>query len=327
MLFTSNTLENQLLLPSTPPCILARPRPFEMEVGDGILAGTAGGCFLRRALFAVFCLCVPPLFLSTLAHAQDTPDYFRQNCVNCHTIGGGRLTGPDLKDVSKRQDREWLIKFLLDPRAVIESGDAYAKKIFEESRNIPMPTPPGINLERAENLLDLIEAESQLEESQFKGLKISTAPFTDADRTRGRDIFLGPQRLEAGGTACVSCHAMHDLSALGGGQLGPDLTNVYERLKGRAALSAWLVAPGTETMQPIFKNRPLSTDEIHALVAYFESTTAEQPADSSTGRVAFLLSGLAGAVIGVFFLDALWKRRFHGVRRSLVEANSSRGKS
>ncbi len=114
------------------------------------------------------------------AHGQDTPDYFRQNCISCHTIGGGRLTGPDLKDVTKRQDREWLTKFLLNPRAVIDSGDPYAKKIFEESRNVPMPTPPGITAERADKLLDLIEAESLLEKSQFKGLQISTAPFTDA---------------------------------------------------------------------------------------------------------------------------------------------------
>ena len=261
------------------------------------------------------------------ALGQDTPDYFRQNCISCHTIGGGRLTGPDLKDVTKRQNREWLTKFLLNPRAVIDSGDPYAKKIFEEARNVPMPTPPGITPERAANLLDLIEAESLLEKSQFKGLQVSTAPFTDADRAHGRKIYLGTQRLAAGGSACISCHSMCDAPALGGGRLGPDLTNVYERLKGRAALSAWLMAPGTETMQPIFKNHPLSAEEIHALVAYFESTTAEPPADSSRGRVTFLLSGLAGAIVGVFFLDALWKNRFQSVRRSLVEANTSRGES
>ena len=260
-------------------------------------------------------------------YGQDTPDYFRQNCVSCHTIGGGRLTGPDLKDVSKRQDRQWLIKFLMNPRAVIDSGDAYAKRILEESRNVPMPTPPGITLERAEKLLDLIKTESQLEESQFKGLKISTAPFTDADRAHGRALFLGTQRLVAGGSACIACHSMYDTPALGGGRLGPDLTNIYERLEGRAPLSAWLMAPGTETMQPIFKNHPLEADEIHGLVAYFESTTAERPTDSSASRVTFLLSGLAGAVFGVFFLDALWKRRFHSVRRSLVDANTTRGKS
>ncbi|WP_197530901.1 c-type cytochrome [Bythopirellula polymerisocia] len=272
-------------------------------------------------------VCLVSIFAIPGAKGQDTPDYFRQNCISCHTIGGGRLTGPDLKGATERQDREWLKKFLMNPRGVIDSGDAYAKKIFEESRNVPMPTPPGITAERAEKLLDLIEAESLLEESQFKGLQVSTAPFTDADRTRGREIFLGPQRLEAGGTACVSCHSMHDTTALGGGRLGPDLTNVYERLEGRVALSAWLMAPGTETMQPIFKNHPLSADEIHALVAYFESTAAERPANTSTNRVTFLLSGLALAVMGVFFFDVIWKRRFHSVRRTLVEANTSRGKS
>ena len=265
--------------------------------------------------------------LQMQAYGQDTPDYFKLNCTNCHTIGGGRLTGPDLKDLGKRQDREWLVKFLMNPKAVIDSGDSYAKKILEESRGVTMPTPPGITKDRAEKLLDLIAAESLLEKSRFKGLQISTKPFVDADRAKGRDIFLGPQRLEAGGTACVSCHSMYDTPALGGGRLGPDLTNIYERLQGRVPLSAWLGAPGTETMQPIFKNHPLSADEIHALVAYFESTTAESPADSSGGRVAFLLFGLVGAVVGVFFLDVLWKRRFHSVRRALVEANTYRGKS
>jgi len=285
----------------------------------------------RRALLTLRCssvvLVLLPLLLSAKIYGQDTPDYFRQNCISCHTIGGGRLTGPDLKDVSKRQEREWLTKYLMNPRAMIDSGDPYAKKIFEEARNVPMPTPPGITPDRAKKLLDLIEAESQLEESQFKGMKISTAPFTDADRAHGKEIFLGPRRLEAGGTACVSCHSMHDTPALGGGRLGPDLTNIYERLEGRAPLSAWLMAPGTETMQPIFKNHPLTADEINALVAYFESATAERPADASAGRVTFLLSGLVCAVLGVFFLDAVWKRRFHSVRRSLVEANTSRGKS
>ncbi len=265
--------------------------------------------------------------LATVARGQDTPDYFRQNCMSCHTIGGGRLTGPDLKDLTKRQNRDWLTKFLLNPRAVIESGDPYAKKIFEEARNVPMPIPPGITPERAAKLLDLIEAESQLEESQFKGLQVSTAPFTDADRAQGRRIYLGTQRLGAGGSACISCHSMCDAPAMGGGQLGPDLTKVFERLQGRTALSAWLMAPGTATMQPTFKNHPLSAEEIHALVAYFESTTSESPADSARGQVTFLLSGLAGAIVGVFFLDAVWKSRFQSVRRSLVEANTSRGES
>ena len=265
--------------------------------------------------------------LPGVSNAQDTPDYFRQNCISCHTIGGGRLTGPDLKDVTKRKDREWLVKFIMNPKAVVDSGDPYAKKLFEAARNVQMPTPPGINKDRAEKLLDLIEAESALEESQFKGLQISTAPFTKADRQLGHEIFTGARRLEGGGTACISCHSTAGMPALGGGQLGPDLTNIYERQGGRTNLSAWLMAPGTETMRPIFKGHPLTSDEINGLVAYFESTTAERPADKSASRVAFLFLGLAGAVFGIFILDGAWKQRFRSVRRTLVEENTSRGES
>lgn len=260
-----------------------------------------------------------------MVNGQDTPDYFRQNCMNCHTIGGGRLTGPDLKDVTQRKDREWLANFMMNPRGVIDGGDAYARQIFEESRNVPMPTLPGLDRARAEKLLDLIEAESQLEKSNFQGLQISTKPFTDGDRARGRGIFLGHARLEAGGTACVSCHTMNDTPTLGGGRLGPDLTNVYERLKGRKSLSAWLAAPGTETMLPIFKNHPLTTDEIHALAAYFEMSAGENPADPAANQTAFLLLGLVSATAMVFTCDAIWKRRFDSVRRRLVEAGPPRG--
>lgn len=257
--------------------------------------------------------------------AQDTPDYFRQNCMNCHTIGGGRLTGPDLKDVADRQQRDWLVNFLLNPRGVLDSGDAYAQKIFEESRRVPMPMAPGMTRERAEKLLDLIETESKLPESQFKGLQISTAPFTPSDIRAGREIFVGSRRLSNGGTACIACHSMYDMPALGGGQLGPDLTNVYDRLKGRVSLSAWLVAPGTENMRPAFKSHPLTPEEIHSLVAYFEDSSRYQPTNPVTARVTFLLFGLGGAAALMFAFDGLWKWRFRGVRRPLVESVNKRG--
>ena len=99
-----------------------------------------------KAAFRALVLATMPLFLVVQASAQDTPDYFRQNCMNCHTIGGGRLTGPDLKNVEARQDREWLIGFMMDPKSYIDRGDPYAMKILEESRKVPMPALPGLDL-------------------------------------------------------------------------------------------------------------------------------------------------------------------------------------
>lgn len=265
------------------------------------------------------------VFSPKIALAQDTPDYYRQNCLNCHTIGGGRLTGPDLKDISKRRDAEWIIGFLQNPKAVIESGDDYAAKLVENSRGVIMPIAPGMTRYRAEQIIKLIDAESKLEKSQFQGIRISNKPFTPQDRLAGREIFTGMRRLKKGGTACNACHSMHDLAALGGGRLGPDLTRVYERLKGRKSLGAWLMAPATETMQPIFRNHPLEAEEIHALTAYFEGAAAHSEADASVNRIAFLLLGLALAAATVFLFDVIWKNRFHAVRRPLVESRSQRG--
>ncbi len=256
--------------------------------------------------------------------AQDTPDYFRQNCMNCHTIGGGRLNGPDLKNVGKRKDAEWLIRFMQNPRAVVDSGDPYAAKLVEATPGgAIMPTPPGMTRYRAEQILKLIEAESKLEKSQFQGVRVSNKPFTEKDRIEGRKIFSGLRPLANGGVACNSCHSMYDLSALGGGHLGPDLTHVYERLRGRKALTAWLMAPATETMQPIFKNHPLEADEIHALLAYFEAAARQNETDATINRIAFLLMGLGLATAVVFLFDSIWKGRFYGVRRPLVESRVS----
>jgi mono/diheme cytochrome c family protein len=70
------------------------------------------------ALIGLFmALAYPP---DTLA--QDAVDYFRLNCASCHTIGGGRLTGPDLKDVTARRDHAWLLRYIPDPKATIDGG-------------------------------------------------------------------------------------------------------------------------------------------------------------------------------------------------------------
>ena len=50
--------------------------------------------------------------LAGIAAAQTPTADFKTSCSSCHTIGGGRLTGPDLKDVGKRKDRAWLVRFI-----------------------------------------------------------------------------------------------------------------------------------------------------------------------------------------------------------------------
>ncbi len=74
----------------------------------------------------------------TMAQADDPAQLF-QICAACHTIGKGKLIGPDLYNVTQRHDREWLVRFIKNSTEVIQSGDPYAVKLFEEYNKVPMP--------------------------------------------------------------------------------------------------------------------------------------------------------------------------------------------
>ena len=251
--------------------------------------------------------------------AQETADYFRQNCISCHTIGGGRLVGPDLKDVTTRQDREWLVQFVLDPKGFLDRGDAYALKLKQEAGGALMPPVAGMTQQRAAALIDLIEAESALPESEFAGLDIGDEPFSSLDIERGRQLFGGLAPLTNGGPACSTCHTTGSLGGLGGGRLGPDLTRVYERLQGRKALASWLLAPATEVMRPVYAQQRLTNEEILPLVAFLEDEARSGIEDTGTARITFLLLGLAFAAFGFVAADGIWRGRFRGVREPLVK--------
>lgn len=272
---------------------------------------------------AVLAVCTP-----APAHAQDAAGYFQLNCISCHTIGGGRLTGPDLKDVTTRRDHAWLLRYLPDPKALIDGGDPIATQLFQEARNVIMPSPPGLTGAMAEALIAMIEAESKLEKSRFVGIQISDRPFTPQDVARGRSMVRGETAQTGGGPPCISCHTLGGVGALGGGRIGPDLTKVYERLQGRKALAVWLSAPATPMMRSVFQRTPLQAEEILPIVAYLEHSAQQGDEGTSVGMVWFLLLGLGGTAVGLLIFDGAWRNRFRAVRGPLVEeAGFGRGQT
>ena len=258
--------------------------------------------------------------------AQDRVDDFRLNCTSCHTIGGGRLVGSDLRNVAERKDRAWLARFIVDPQGVIDSGDAYVMQLLDEARGVKMTAIPGMTLDRAMNLLDLIEAESLLEKSQFAGIKISDRPFTAADVATGSRIFLGTHRLANRGPSCVSCHSVNGIGVLAGGKLGPDLNAVFERLNGRKGLATWLSAPPTPIMQAVFSKHPLDEEEILPLVAFLADKAVAPPESGQAATLIFILLGLAGTAGALVLFDVAWRNRFRAVRRPLVPDSPLEGK-
>lgn len=103
------------------------------------------------------------LFLSTLFFT--TPSFSQSAeaeanfavCKACHTIGGGKLIGPDLKGVTERHDEAWLLSFIKNSTAVIESGDPDAIKVWEEHNKIPMPPNPQLSDDQIRDILLYIE--------------------------------------------------------------------------------------------------------------------------------------------------------------------------
>jgi mono/diheme cytochrome c family protein len=258
--------------------------------------------------------------------AQDSAAYFQTNCASCHTIGGGPLVGPDLANLLQRKDREWMLKFLANPQAVIDSGDPYAKKMLGESNGVVMPPVSGLDHEQTEALLDWIAAQSKSHGPQSGGESPAAVEpvFTAPDAALGRELARGSRTLANGGAPCISCHALRGIPMLGGGTLGPDLTHEYTRLGGGRAVTAWLTAPATPIMQSVYKTRALKPDEIHALAAYLESVSNQKEGSAAMSGKIFFLLGLGGCLIALVVMDTFWKKRFNAVRRPLVAGNRGR---
>ena len=203
---------------------------------------------------------------------------------------------------------------------MIDSGDPYAAQLLKDAHGLAMPTVAGMTPDLASALLDLIEGAPGPAKSELAGVAISDRPFTPSDVAIGEQIFLGEQPLTKGGPACVSCHTLGTINGLGGGRLGPDLTQVLDRLGGRKGLGAWLSAPPTQTMQSVFRNHALQPEEILPLLAVIDDASSRsRPADKSS-IAKFVLVGFGGMLVGLALLQLAWRGRFRSVRRTIVRA-------
>jgi len=106
-------------------------------------------------ILAVFIIAIN--FKSVSAQSAQAGEKHFQVCSACHTIGGGKLIGPDLKGITDRREEAWLIRFIQNSQEVIKSGDPTAVAVFEEYNKIPMP-PNNLNDNEVKDLLAYIDA-------------------------------------------------------------------------------------------------------------------------------------------------------------------------
>jgi mono/diheme cytochrome c family protein len=235
---------------------------------------------------------------------------FQQSCVACHTIGGGTLVGPDLAGVTERRDRDWLRDWISRPDEMLAEGDPIATRLLEEFKNVPMPNS---QLSQAE-VADVL---AFLESSAGEGIgpaQVSSMVPPEGDAARGQALFIGATPLQNGGPACLSCHGIAGIGLLGGGTLGPDLTNVHDRY-GEAGLAGALEGLPFPSMRGVFADRPLTDVEVGHLYVYFVQAN-QTPAEPVNFN--FVLIGLGGFLFLVLLSQLIWRKRLRAVRMLLV---------
>ena len=240
--------------------------------------------------------------------ADQGQQIFQQKCASCHTVGGGKLVGPDLQGVTGLRDRQWLKEFILDPNSKFDSGDPLATQLLAEYNSIRMPNM-GLTSADADAILVFLESSISAPEPT------PTVSNGVGDAAAGQSYFMGQTPLANGGTACNACHSIRGSGLLDGGTLGPDLTQVLARY-GEPGLIAAISTINFPTMIGIFATKPLTSQEVADLVAYFSETNA-QPAPVKTKTGLYL--GIAGGIVVILFavLFLFWPRQRQSISEKL----------
>ena len=260
-------------------------------------------CFVPIIALPVLTILVP-----TVTRAQSTPaEFFQATCAACHTTGSDRLVGPGLEGVNDRRDREWLISFITTPDQLIASGDTIANRLLAEYI-VPMPNL-GTTREEAEAVLAYIADGADAAPGPPPQTQ---APATEEQVLVGQALFQGDTRLLNGGPTCNSCHDVTNDAVIGGGILAIELTTVFSRLGG-PGVRAILGSPPFPVMQRAYMDRPLTDEEVVALVGFLKKADEEQalhqPRDYG---IKLFGAGILGAVILLGLYSVAWRGRKKG---------------
>jgi len=256
-----------------------------------------------HAIVAAFLLLPGP------APAQDADrgqQAFQAMCAACHTIGGGRLVGPDLQGIAERRSETWIIDFVQRSQALVQGGDEDAVAVFEEYNRIPMPDQP-LTEQEVRGILAYIAGTTTSGEAPAR-----VAAATDEQVLLGKGLFQGNVRFTNNGPTCNTCHEVRREAVIPGGLLAAELTSVISRV---TAPGVWAILrnPPFPVMQRAYADRPLTDDEITALVGFLERADAEQDLYQPRAYgVALLFAGMVGTTILLGLYTLLWRKRRRG---------------
>ena len=238
--------------------------------------------------------------------ADQGKDLFDKQCASCHSIGGGDGGGPDLKGVAEKRAGDWLVRIIVEPDKLTSAKDPIQAELVKKF-GFEMPNL-GISADDAKKIIAYLLAGAG-------GTAASPIPLPAPEKTetavtpeliaQGKALFTGSTRFAKGGAACLSCHPFTYPGITGGNLSGADLNKSYQKM-GDAGMNGALKALKFPIMKKIYADRPLTDDEIAALMALFKDSAAQKEGASGSSTVP-----LAGGILFVVLLLglALYKRR------------------
>jgi mono/diheme cytochrome c family protein len=227
------------------------------------------------------------------------------NCIGCHRLEGidrPAMLGPDLTNIGTKVSRQWLYKWLKEPRTIVdESGNVTVNGCETEEE----PRMPKFRLKEPE-LLALTGFLSTL-----KARPVAPYPFdprvvaawekkpdlVDRGEVRFRQMF------------CSTCHALAVTRAgetkLIGGDIGPELTKVGSKVNPDW-LVAWLRNPQGYLPHAEMPRYGWSDEDLYQVTHYITASLTDPdllsdvprmdppvPAEMQNGRRLFLEKGCA----------------------------------
>ena len=281
--------------------------------------------------FLMSCFFMPSQSFSQSNLIEKGRQLFNTKCVICHTLGGGKKVGPDLRGVTLIRSKIWLKSFISNPDSMFNTNEPVATRLLNEFK-VKMPNM-GLSNDEVDAVIaflgtqkDTTRVTPQTKPSEKVTPLAPATPTAPSAATKppilpavgsaetGKSLFTGAVSFKNAGPPCMACHAASGIKYLGGGTLGPDLTGVYTQL-GDGIVSL-LVAVPFPTMKPIFDSHPLSEDEARDLAAFLKGIASEH-AENYTARI--IASSFSAFVILMVIILVLWRNRLTSVRKAMVE--------
>jgi mono/diheme cytochrome c family protein len=228
-----------------------------------------------------------------VVNAQNGQVLYQGKCAACHTIGQGKLVGPDLFDISSKREHDWLVNFIRSSQTMIKSGDPEAVAVYNAHNKILMPDA-GLSDSEIESVLQYIEKTSREggQTDQSEAAPDMLASITGKNIHFGAKIFSGEVPLKNGGQACSVCHTVKDNAVFSSGTLAKDLTLSYENM-GSAGIAAILNNPPFPVMEDAYEDHSLTGEEVLDLTAYLRSVSENRYYQNSRDyTLLFVVSGL-----------------------------------